>query len=101
MEDVEKVAFLVRTPEEIWECGRSALGLSVQDIIVALFIINAPVEMGGREDGFRENLEMIDDLEGEIFSNVQANSDKYELIRFISLKAMAEKLIEYDLVTTF
>lgn len=101
MENVEKVAFLVRTPEEIRECTRSALGLGVQDVIVALFIIDAPLKMGGREDRFRENLEMIDDLEGEIFSNVRANSDKYELIRFISLEAMAGKLLEYDLTAAF
>ncbi|MDY6850723.1 MAG: hypothetical protein SV487_01420 [Thermodesulfobacteriota bacterium] len=101
MENIEKIAFLVRTTGEIRECVRSALGLGIQDVIVALFIIDAPVETDGGQDVFLENLEMIDDLEGEIFSNVRANSDKYELIRFISLEAMAEKLLEYDLTAAF
>ena len=101
MENVEKVAFIVRTADDIWECTRSGLGLGVENLYAGIFIIDTVIEMGDREDDYLENLEMIDDLEGEVYSNVQTNVDKYEFIQFMSVEDMGRKIMEYDLMASF
>ena len=101
MENVEKVAFIVRAADDVWECTRSGLGLGVENLYAGIFIIDTVIEMGDREDDYLENLEMIDDLEGEVYSNVQANVDKYEFIQFMSVEDMGGKIMEYDLMASF
>jgi len=101
MKNVEKVAFLVRDQEQVWECSRSALGLGVENMTVGLFIIGAEIDVAGREEALTERLEMISDLDGEIFSNVQENVQAWEFIQPASLEEIAERLKGYDLVVTF
>jgi len=101
MENIKKVAFVVRSPEGIWECTRSGLGLGVENMYAGVFIIDALIEMGEREEAYLENLEMLDELEGEVCTNVQANVDKYKFIRFMSVPDMARRMTEYDLVAAF
>jgi len=101
MEDVKRVAFVVKNSDDVWECTRSAIGLGVENLFVGLFIINAIIEMGPQEEDFQDQLEMISDLEGRIFTNVPQNKERYDLVEFMTLKEMAQKIREYDLVTTF
>jgi hypothetical protein len=57
--------------------------------------------MGPQEEDFQDQLEMISDLEGRIFTNVPQNKERYDPVELMTLKEMAQKIREYDLVTTF
>ena len=92
---------MARNSDDIWECTRSAIGLGVENLFVGLFIINAIIEMDSQEEAYQDQLEMIGDLEGRIFTNVPQNKEQYDSIEFMTLKEMAQKIREYDLVTTF
>lgn len=101
MEDVKKVAFVVKNSDDIWECTRSAIGLGVENVYVALFIIDTAVEMEQQAEAYRDQLEMINDLEGRIFTNVLKNKEQFGLIEFMPLQEIAQKIREYDLMTFF
>ena len=92
---------MAKNSDDIWECTRSAIGLGVENLFVGLFIINAIIDMGSQEEAYQDQLEMIGDLEGRIFTNVPQNKEQYDSIEFMTLKEMAQKIREYDLVTTF
>ncbi len=91
----------MKNSDDVWECTRSAIGLGVENLFVGLFIINAIIEIGPQEEDFQDQLEMISDLEGRIFTNVPQNKERYDPVELMTLKEMAQKIREYDLVTTF
>jgi hypothetical protein len=99
--EVEKVAFLVKAPEAVWECTRSALGLGLDNRQVGLFVIDAEILPDNREATLMESFEMIDDLDGAIFSNLTTNTTQYPLIRYMSLVDMSIQLLQYDLIVSF
>ncbi len=101
MENVKRVAFVVKNSDDIWECTRSAIGLVVENLYVGLFIINAISEMVPQAEAYQDQLEMIGDLEGLIFTNMPQNKERYDPVEFMTLEEMAQKIREYDLVTTF
>ncbi|MFH1035836.1 MAG: hypothetical protein V1806_15120 [Pseudomonadota bacterium] len=103
MHGIERVAFLVNESQDSWEGLRSTLGLLVENLWAACFFIDTPVELidGKSVEDFQENLEMLADLEGECFTNIQADADKYEFMTFASLPEMAEKIKTYHLVVPF
>ncbi|MBW2061588.1 MAG: hypothetical protein JRI95_08515 [Deltaproteobacteria bacterium] len=68
---------------------------------MALFIVDAPIVMGERQEAFLDQLEMIFDLEGKVFSNVQDNVNRFRFINFMSLKDMAPEIRKYDVLITF
>jgi hypothetical protein len=100
---VEKVAFLIKAPQDSWEGLRSTLGLLVENLWVAAFFIDTEVELPASksEDDFKENLEMLEDLEGEVYTNVRANVDKWGTFEYLSLEDMVAKIKEYELVVPF
>ncbi len=98
----EKVAIIIREPNNQWEGLRSSLGLGVEMIDTHAFVIgevNIPTD---RVEGFKENLEYLkDDLEAHIYTDNQANVEKWDFIEYLSLDDMAQKMSEYDLVIPF
>jgi hypothetical protein len=94
---MKKVAFLVRDQEEDWEGLRSTLGLAVENNTVYFFALDHEVEM---TEAFRENLDWVLDMEGEIYSNVNANVEKYGF-QPITYEALGEKLKEMDYIVPF
>ena len=101
MENVEKVAFLVRKPADVRECVRSAVGLGVDNFEVGVFIVDCVVKASDHEDEFLERLEMIDDLDGTIWSDVRANTEQYKFIEYMPVETMAARLRTYNLIVTF
>jgi hypothetical protein len=99
--EVAKVALLVKTPENLWECTRSALGLGVDNRQVGLFIINAEITSAPRGASLQESFEMLDDLDGVIISNSILNTNRYPLIKYMSLADISRQLLQYDLVVSF
>jgi hypothetical protein len=101
MRDTKSVALTVRRCEDVFECVRSAVGLGMENFGVGLFVIGVEIDVGDKEAAFKENLETIEDLEGEIFSDVAKNADRYPAIRLMTLEDMAQKLLAFDLMAAF
>ncbi|MBU0733871.1 MAG: hypothetical protein KJ573_09735 [Proteobacteria bacterium] len=97
-----KVAVVIRDPNNYWEGLRSSLGLGLEMIQTDMFVIgevNMPEE---RVEGYKDNLGFLkDELEGNYYSDEKANIEKWGFFEYMSLDDMAKKLQEYDLVMPF
>lgn len=94
---MKKVAFLVRSKEELWEGMRSSLGLVIENNYVTMVVLDQEVEM---TDEYKENLEWFVDMEGEYYSNVPANVEKHGF-QPITIEELGEKLKEMDYIVPF
>lgn len=94
---MKKVAFLVKDKEEDWDGLRSTLGLAVENNTVYLFVLDHEVEM---TEAYRENLDWVLDMEGELYSNVLANVEKHGF-QSITYEECGQKLKEVDFVVPF
>ena len=77
---------------------RSTLGLSVANHYSFAAVIDQ--ELGKFDDYNPENLEWIRDMEGDVFTNVQANVDNNGLTS-ITLEELGKKLLEMDVVVPY
>ena len=94
----KKVCFLMRDNEYILDGMRSALGLSVENNYSYAVILKNEVD---KFDEYNmENLEWIRDMEGEVFSTVQANVEKNDLVA-ITLEEVGQKLREMDVIIPY
>jgi hypothetical protein len=100
---VEKVAILVNSSPDSWEGLRSTLGLLVENLWVAAFFIDTEVQLPASksEEEFRDNLLLLEDLEGELYTNLQSEVDKWGTFEYLSLEDMVAKIKDYELVVPF
>lgn len=103
MQDVKRIAILINESMDCWEGVRSGLGLGVENLWAGCFIIDCDIELlpGKTEEDFQENLEMLEELEAELYTNVPANSERFPLIKYLPLEAMPEKIMGFQLVVPF
>jgi hypothetical protein len=89
--EYKKVCFMYRHPDYAIDGIRSALGLAVENMYAYGVVMDT--EIPELDELTQESIEMLRDMEGEIFSTVPANVEKNEL-EAISLEELGEKLRE-------
>lgn len=96
MENIKHCAVLVRTPEDVWEGSRAALGLAVGNYYGHLFVLDVIVNMTGE---LKENVEWLQDMGCRCFSNVKENESQNFI--YLNNKQLADHLRGMDLVILF
>ena len=96
MENIKHVGLIVNRMEDLWQGTRSALGLAVGNLYSYLFLLDVPVDI---TDEIQENLEWLEDMECEYYSNIQGN-EEYGFV-YLTTDKIAKKLKQMDLVIPF
>lgn len=87
----KKVCFMYRHKDYSVDGIRSALGLAVENMYAYGVVLDN--ELDAFDDNTQESIEMLRDMEGDIFSTVLANVEKNGLTA-ITLEELGEKLRE-------
>jgi len=95
---VEKVAVLIKDFEQQYEGLRTSLGLLLEASWVYMYVLDH--EIDSRDEIYMENLEFMDEMEGERFSNNQVNIEKYGF-QLTNIEEMLAKLKEVDIIIPF
>ncbi|ETR68500.1 MAG: hypothetical protein OMM_10469 [Candidatus Magnetoglobus multicellularis str. Araruama] len=91
------VAVIIKRKHELFEGLRTTLGLAVENIVVAMFVLD--IDIGEHSDEFKENLEWLDELECEYYSNNKANIQHG--FKYLDMKRIVKKLEKMDNIIPF
>jgi hypothetical protein len=89
--EYKKVCFMYRHEDYAVDGIRSALGLAVENMYSYGVVMDKEIEK--LDELNQESLEMLRDMEGEIFSTVPANVEKNDF-EAITIEELGEKLRE-------
>lgn len=94
----KKVFFIYRNEDYALDGMRSALGLAVENNYAYGAVID--VALPEMDEYNKENLEWIRDMEGEMYSTVQGNVDKNEMVS-ITIEELGQKLRDMDFIIPY
>jgi hypothetical protein len=89
--EYKKVCFMYRHPDYAVDGIRSALGLAVENMYSYGVVMDT--EIPELDENTQESIEMLRDMEGEIYSTVPANVEKLGL-EAMTIEELGEKLRE-------
>jgi hypothetical protein len=95
---MKKIAVLIKDKEQQYEGLRTSLGLLLEAAEVQMFVLHH--EIADMDEAYHDNMEFIDEMEGERFSNHAANVEKYGF-KHVTLTDTARMLSEADVVIPF
>ncbi|MDH3328998.1 MAG: hypothetical protein OEM01_07165 [Desulfobulbaceae bacterium] len=96
--EYKKACFMIRNKDYALDGMRSALGLAVENMYSYSVLVDVEIDKLDQENVDR--LEMLRDMEGEVFSNVQANCDKNGF-EAISIEELGEKIRDMDVIVPY
>jgi len=96
--EYKKVCFIYRNKDYAVDGMRSALGLAVENMYSYGVVMDS--EMEQLDEHNLESLEMLRDMEGDIYSTVPANVDKNGL-EPIDIEELGEKLRDMDIIVPY
>ncbi len=96
--EYKKACFMIRNKDYALDGMRSALGLAVENMYSYGVLVDVEIDKLDEENVDR--IEMLRDMEGEVFSNVQANCDKNGF-EAITIEELGEKLREMDVIVPY
>lgn len=96
--EYKKACFMFRNKDYALDGMRSALGLAVENMYSYGIFLDVEVDKLDQENVDR--IDMLRDMEGEVFSNVQANCDKNGF-EAMSIEELGEKLREMDVIVPY
>lgn len=95
---MKKVAVLIKDPDQQYEGLRSSLGMMLYNTWVQMFIVDK--EIARMDEAYQDNIEFLDEMEGERFSNNKVNVEKYGF-KYASTEKIGKMLRDADLVIPF
>ncbi len=95
---MKKIAVLIKDVDQQYEGLRTSLGLLLEAAEVQMFVLNH--EIANMDEAYHDNMEFLDEMEGERFSNNSANVEKYGF-QYVTLADVAEKLKEATVIIPF
>jgi hypothetical protein len=98
LDKIEKVAVLIKDVDQQYEGLRTSLGLLLEAASVQMYVLNHEIE--NMNEPYHDNMEFIDEMEGERYSNHTANVEKYGF-QPVTTEEMLAKLKEVDLIIPF
>ena len=96
--EYKKACFMIRNKDYALDGMRSGLGLAVENMYSYAHILNTEIDK--LDDENVDRLEMLRDMEGEVFSNVQANCDTNGF-EAMSIEELGEKIREMDVIVPY
>jgi len=96
--EYKKVCFMYRNKDYAVDGMRSALGLAVENMYSYGVVMDSEIEK--LDEHNIESIEMLRDMEGEIYSTVPANVDKNGF-EAIDLEELGEKLRDMDIIVPY
>jgi len=93
------VAVIIKRKPDLFEGLRTTLGLAVENIVVAMFVLDIDIDIDEHSDEFKENLEWLDELECEYYSNKKANI-QYGF-KYLDMTNIVKRLEKMDNIIPF
>ena len=96
--EYKKTCFMIRNKDYALDGMRSGLGLAVENMYSYGVLLDVEIDKLDEENVDR--IDMLRDMEGEIYSNVQANCDKNGF-EALSIEELGEKLRDMDVIVPY
>ena len=96
--EYKKACFLIRDKDYALDGMRSGLGLAVENMYSYAALVDVEIDKLDEEN--IDRLEMLRDMEGDVFSNVQANCDKNGF-EAMTIEEIGEKLRDMDVIVPY
>ncbi len=95
---MKKAVVLIKEISQQYEGLRTSLGLLLEDIEVTMVVLYH--EIADMDEAYSDNMEFLDEMEGERISNNSANVEKFGF-KYATMKEIGTKLNEADVVIPF
>ena len=96
--EYKKACFMIRNKDYAIDGMRSGLGLAVENMYSYGVLVDVEIDKLDQENVDR--IDMLRDMEGEVYSNVQANCDNNGF-EPITIEELGEKLRDMDVIVPY
>lgn len=96
--EYKKALFVIRNKDYAIDGMRSGLGLAVENMYSYAHLLDT--DIGKLDEENVERIEMLRDMEGDVYSNVQANCDANDFDA-MSVEELGEKLRDMDVIVPY